>query len=342
MLELFRSPRRAVVWFVEAGLLALLGVSAAGVMVGWGRAFAAGCVLHVILVSLVAQTSMYYHGLYGPRPLRATAVALGHAPRAPRGRRRPRRALPLRAALRGARARRRLRGVRRRGRRAARVARRVRAGRLEPALPPRRADPRRRARGGGVRGSAHRRPGDRARPRRRPDPRGGAAPGGRARARAATPTWRASAPSGASTASWSPPPSGAARSRSGTLLELKLRGIQVEEGLELYERVTGKVFVPALKPSDLVFGRGLSPEAAAAPRQAGLRRGRGRARARPLGAAAPDRGDRHQAGLARARALRAGARRGAGPELHAPQAPIHAHGRGARWAPCGRRRTTRG
>ncbi len=43
------------------------------------------------------------------------------------------------------------------------------------------------------------------------------------------------------------------------LLDLKLRGVEVEEGIELFERVTGKVFVPALKPSDLVFGRGYRP-----------------------------------------------------------------------------------
>jgi exopolysaccharide biosynthesis polyprenyl glycosylphosphotransferase len=56
----------------------------------------------------------------------------------------------------------------------------------------------------------------------------------------------------------------ASSERRGTLpvsdlLELKLRGVEVEEGIELYERVTGKVLVRALKPSDLVFGRGYRP-----------------------------------------------------------------------------------
>ena len=40
------------------------------------------------------------------------------------------------------------------------------------------------------------------------------------------------------------------------LLDLKLGGVAIEEGIDFYERVTGKVFVPALKPGDLVFARG--------------------------------------------------------------------------------------
>ncbi len=77
MLELFRSPRRAVVWFVEASLLALLGVAATGVLLGWAAAFGGSHVLRVLLVSVVAQASMYYHGLYGPRPIRAAALFVG-------------------------------------------------------------------------------------------------------------------------------------------------------------------------------------------------------------------------------------------------------------------------
>ena len=40
------------------------------------------------------------------------------------------------------------------------------------------------------------------------------------------------------------------------LLDLKLGGVAIEEGIDFYERVTGKIFVPALKPSQLVFARG--------------------------------------------------------------------------------------
>jgi sugar transferase (PEP-CTERM system associated) len=77
MLELFRSPRRAIVWFVEASLLALLGVSATGVMLGWAHALGGGHVLRVLLVAVVAQASMYYHGLYGPQPVRTPALMVG-------------------------------------------------------------------------------------------------------------------------------------------------------------------------------------------------------------------------------------------------------------------------
>jgi sugar transferase (PEP-CTERM system associated) len=77
MLELFRSPRRAIVWFVEGSLLAVLGLCASGVMSGWAHALGAGYVLRVLLVSGVAQASMYYHGLYGPRPVRRGALVLG-------------------------------------------------------------------------------------------------------------------------------------------------------------------------------------------------------------------------------------------------------------------------
>ena len=39
------------------------------------------------------------------------------------------------------------------------------------------------------------------------------------------------------------------------LLELKLRGVAIEEGTQFYERVTGKIFVPELRPSQLIFAR---------------------------------------------------------------------------------------
>jgi sugar transferase (PEP-CTERM system associated) len=77
MLELFRSPRRAIVWFVEASLLALLGVFASGMMFGWAHALGGEHVGRVLLVSSVAQASMYYHGLYAPGRFRAAAQLAG-------------------------------------------------------------------------------------------------------------------------------------------------------------------------------------------------------------------------------------------------------------------------
>lgn len=77
MLELFRSPRRAIVWFVEASLLSLSALLAAGVTFGWARALGQGHVLRALVITAVVQGSMYYHGLYAPRPLRPQALALG-------------------------------------------------------------------------------------------------------------------------------------------------------------------------------------------------------------------------------------------------------------------------
>jgi sugar transferase (PEP-CTERM system associated) len=73
MLELFRSPRRAIVWLVEASLLALIAVSAAGLSLGWARALGPANLGRALVVAGVLQGSMYYHGLYGPRPLRRGA-----------------------------------------------------------------------------------------------------------------------------------------------------------------------------------------------------------------------------------------------------------------------------
>jgi sugar transferase (PEP-CTERM system associated) len=40
------------------------------------------------------------------------------------------------------------------------------------------------------------------------------------------------------------------------LLEVKFRGVEVEEGVSFYERETGKIFVRELKPSQLIFAEG--------------------------------------------------------------------------------------
>jgi sugar transferase (PEP-CTERM system associated) len=42
------------------------------------------------------------------------------------------------------------------------------------------------------------------------------------------------------------------------LLEVKFRGVEVEEGVSFYERETGKIFVRELKPSQLIFSEGFT------------------------------------------------------------------------------------
>jgi len=42
------------------------------------------------------------------------------------------------------------------------------------------------------------------------------------------------------------------------LLEVKFRGVEVEEGVNFFERTTGKIFVRELKPSQLIFAEGFT------------------------------------------------------------------------------------
>ena len=42
------------------------------------------------------------------------------------------------------------------------------------------------------------------------------------------------------------------------LLEVKFRGVEVEEGVNFYERIAGKIFVRELKPSQLIFAEGFT------------------------------------------------------------------------------------
>ncbi len=42
------------------------------------------------------------------------------------------------------------------------------------------------------------------------------------------------------------------------LLEVKFRGVEVQEGISFYERETGKIFVRELKPSQLIFAEGFA------------------------------------------------------------------------------------
>jgi sugar transferase (PEP-CTERM system associated) len=64
------------VWFVEASLLSLLVCCAPGVLVGWEHALDGERFGRTLSISLVAQASLYYHGLYGPEPPRARALFL--------------------------------------------------------------------------------------------------------------------------------------------------------------------------------------------------------------------------------------------------------------------------
>jgi sugar transferase (PEP-CTERM system associated) len=75
MLELFRSRRRAIVWFVEASLLAMLVLAATAITVGWSRALDGEQMLRAAAIALVVQASLYYHGLYDLAPVRG-ALAL--------------------------------------------------------------------------------------------------------------------------------------------------------------------------------------------------------------------------------------------------------------------------
>ena len=255
MLELFRSPRRAIVWFVEGSLLAFIGISAAGVMLGWAHALGGAHVLRVLLVSVVAQTSMYYHGLYGPRPLRSTVLAVGLL-----------RALLLAGVV--------LTVLYHFVLPGAALGRGVFVAAFAGAavvVPVWRAAFERLAEsplcrrttlimGGGVLanacadvfagslGTGHRLAGVLVNDGERPPP-GVPALGGYADvARVA----RVHGVDRVVVAS---------SERRGTLpvaelLDLKLAGVEIEDGIEFYERTTGRIFVPALKPSDLVFSRG--------------------------------------------------------------------------------------
>src|SRR5689334_13096258 len=69
MLEVFRSPRRAMVWLVEATLLATLVSFAAGLLRGEDDTLTYALFVQALGVSIVVQASLYYHGLYSFEPL---------------------------------------------------------------------------------------------------------------------------------------------------------------------------------------------------------------------------------------------------------------------------------
>ena len=69
------------------------------------------------------------------------------------------------------------------------------------------------------------------------------------------------------------------------LLELKFRGVEVEEGVIFYEKHTSKLYVRELKPSQLIFSEGF----AARPGTRRLKPDPRRARCRASGSCSPRR-----------------------------------------------------
>lgn len=65
MLELFRSRRRALLWLVDQALLGAIIFVATGAILGWNRITRTDHFLDATTIGLVAQVSLYYHGLYG-------------------------------------------------------------------------------------------------------------------------------------------------------------------------------------------------------------------------------------------------------------------------------------
>jgi sugar transferase (PEP-CTERM system associated) len=76
MLDMFRSPLRAAIWLVEAVFLVLFVFCAHGVTGGWENAIRFESSAQAVLLSVVAQGSLYYHGLYDPQPLRPSLLFL--------------------------------------------------------------------------------------------------------------------------------------------------------------------------------------------------------------------------------------------------------------------------
>ena len=122
-------------------------------------------------------------------------------------------------------------------------------------------------------------------------------------------------------ASSSPSPTAASGCRMQSLLESRVRGIVVEDALEFYERLTGKIAIEALRPSVLILSKGFRNHGAR--RDAGARRQHGRRRGRPgaRGAAARRARPRHQARLAGTGVLRPAARRPRRAAVRADQVP---------------------
>ncbi|HRI71277.1 MAG TPA: sugar transferase [Polyangium sp.] len=66
MLELFRSRRRALVWLIDAVLFGASIFAATSLGLGWQRVVHIDRLFDALTITLVAQLSLYYHGLYGP------------------------------------------------------------------------------------------------------------------------------------------------------------------------------------------------------------------------------------------------------------------------------------
>jgi len=65
MLELFRSQRRAILWLLDSALFAAIIFVATAVLAGSDRLTRSDHFFDAAAITLVAQVSLYYHGLYG-------------------------------------------------------------------------------------------------------------------------------------------------------------------------------------------------------------------------------------------------------------------------------------
>lgn len=65
MLELFRSQRLAILWLLDSALFGAIIFFATGILLGWDRVTRSDHFFDAAAITLVAQVSLYYHGLYG-------------------------------------------------------------------------------------------------------------------------------------------------------------------------------------------------------------------------------------------------------------------------------------
>ncbi len=71
MLEVFRSARRATLWFAEITAVAALVMLSIGLMAGWAEARGAHGIAWAIVAATVTQTFLYFHGLYASEAIDA-------------------------------------------------------------------------------------------------------------------------------------------------------------------------------------------------------------------------------------------------------------------------------
>lgn len=74
MLELFRSTRRATVWLIEAAMLASIVLFAASFLAQTYPSSRGELAFHAVVIAMIAQASLYYHGLYGKGLVQSTSA----------------------------------------------------------------------------------------------------------------------------------------------------------------------------------------------------------------------------------------------------------------------------